>query len=477
VGNFASSYTIQNLKHGVSSETIQLAALGPATMLCDNFIYVSYFLPIAVTNQLATAEATSDNRLKIQSTSNALGIALMIGLSISLMINYGGGNLLSYCIGKEGAIVNGVDMTSTVKSLSWDYAKIRGFFAPLVVMGIVAQTVSLTTLDTFTPALAVILATVTNVIGDVLLVAKWKLGLRGASVATAAAGCISSLVLLKQTKEKMRIWKTTIEQGDISQEEMPLISIPNMTSLIRFVKLAGPIFFVIVGKMICYSLMTVRAADFGMLSLATHNIMIRIFFFFCTVGDSFSQAAQTFLPTVLYSTFRDEKQKDMNEDETNPEVVDDERAVSSTYQQNGAYVLLKRIFLLSCLSACGCAILSRFIVMNCASIFTNDTTIKTLLRSSKNIAFMMCSIFIHPMIMVLEGALIAARDLRFLVMAYGMTIAALVTLLRYSPTFSGVWKSLLCFQVIRFMLFSSRVFRRYCNRGMISGNIQSKSTS
>ena len=177
-------------------------------------------------------------------------------------------------------------------------------------------------------------------------------------------------------------------------------------------------------------------------------------------------AAQTFLPPVLYSTSRDDGKKDNSEFQMKPEVIDAGRTVSSFSVQNRAFALLKRIILLSCVSAFGCAFLSRFIIMNCGSMFTNDATITHLLSLPQNITFMMCSIFIQPITMVFEGALIAARDLRFLVTAYGITMTALVSLLRYaSPNFSGVWKSLLLFQVIRFTLFGSRVFRRYHNRG------------
>jgi Na+-driven multidrug efflux pump len=261
VGKFAYNsklaFGYDSLK-GVVPETIQLAALGPATMLCDNAFYVTYFLAMATTNQLAIASAKSDNALQVKTTSHALGVAFTIGLIISVIIFSFGDSLLQFIIGSGGAMVNGVDLTKPIIAFSWDYTKIRGLLAPFTVMGMIAQAVCLATLDTRTPALAVLAASILNVSGDVFLVAKVGMGLRGAAIATAGAGAVSSYILVQEAKKKVEQWKSSLS----SEHNRSFISLPDLKSFVFLAKLAGPIFFVIVGKLVCYSAMTLKTSDF-----------------------------------------------------------------------------------------------------------------------------------------------------------------------------------------------------------------------
>jgi len=449
VGKFASNTNMASaasMVKGIAPETLQLAALGPATMLCDNALYFTYFLAMATTNQLATASAKSDNSLQIKTTSHALGVASILGLLISVVIFASGGSLLKFIIGSGGAMVDGKDLAKPIISLSWDYAKIRGVIAPLTIMGMIAQAVSLATMDTRTPALAVLAASIINVFGDFVLVAKVGMGLRGAAIATAAAGVASSLILIRESSKKVARWRASTP-GD----NRPFISLPDLTSFVTLVKLAGPIFFVILGKLICYSAMTLRASDFGMRSLATHNIMLRIFFFFCTFGDSFSLAAQSFLPKVLYSGG--------DNDSTNG----NEKKATSEPKENTAMAksLLKRIFMLASIMAVTNSGVAKYIMENGGSIFTNDSAILRLLSDPSRVFYMMGSVLLHPLIMTMEGSILATRDLGFLVGAYAFTMTIMLSLLKFSTSsFTQVWRALFTFQAIRSVVFGVRVFAK-----------------
>ena len=450
VGKFASSTNIataSNIIKGVAPETLQLAALGPATMLCDNAFYLTYFLAMATTNQLATASAKSDDALQMKTTSHALGVASIMGLIITILIFAYGDTLLHYIIGSRGAMVNGMDLTKPIVALSWDYAKIRGVIAPITIMGMIAQAVSLATLDTRTPALAVLVACIINVFGDIFLVAKVGMGLRGAALATAAAGAASSLILIRECKKKVARWQA-LAPGD----KRPFISLPDLTSFVTLVKLAGPIFFVIVGKLVCYSAMTLRVSDFGMMPLATHNIMLRVFFFFCTFGDSFSLAAQSFLPKVLYGGGREEVGANGNSDVKASEPKENTAMAKS---------LLKRIFMLASVMAVTNSGLAKQIMEKGGSFFTNDMAILTLLSDPSRVFFMMGSVLLHPLIMTMEGSILATRDLGFLVGAYGFTMTIMLSLLKFSTnSFTQVWRALFAFQAIRSVVFGARVFAK-----------------
>jgi Na+-driven multidrug efflux pump len=470
---------------GVSLQTLQLAALGPATMICDNLFYLVYFLAIAVTNQLASsANQKHSSSIQIKTTSHALGVASILGLMITLLIGSSyGSSILRFIIGDGGAMVNGVDMTTSLLFSSWDYAKIRGLFAPLTVMGMIAQAVCLATLDTKTPALAVVAASVINVVGDILLVAKWKMGLRGAAIATAAAGIGSSSILLYKTKKKMNSWRLNVllqQERAVEEEEkkkslnemssttssstastltakLPsFVSLPDPKSFISLVKLAGPIFFVLLGKIICYSSMTLKASDFEMMSLATHNIMLRVFFFFCTFGDGFSLAAQSFLPQLLYG------QDEVDNDSENGNDSDSDKLKTPTRENKyQAKKLLKRILLLASSMAVINSLLTKTIVQQCGTIFTNDVNILALLKSPRRVFYMAGGVFLHPLIMAFEGSLLATRDLGFLVGSYGVTMAALLSLLQFGTnSFTGVWKALFLFQAMRCTIFGTRVYNK-----------------
>jgi len=455
VGKFASGLT--TTAKGVSPETLQLAALGPATMVCDNAFYLVYFLAIAVTNQLASSSGNNDaSSVQVKTTSHAIGVATILGGLITFSIFCFGGNMLRFIVGEGGAMVNGVDMTSSLVAKAWEYTKIRGFLAPLTVAGMIAQAVCLATLDTRTPALAVLAASIINVIGDILLVAKFRMGLQGAAFATAAAGAASSFILLSKTKKKMNSWR------ELSLQKMKLpsfISLPDPKSFVSLVKLAGPIFFVLLGKIVCYSSMTLRASDFEMMSLATHNIMLRVFFFFCTFGDAFSMAAQSFLPQVLYGRNNDES-KD-SQDGSSSKSNDSELKAPTRRDKYRAKQLLKRILFMASGMAFSNALLTKTLLQQCGSFFTNDPTILSLLASPGRVFYMMAAVFLHPIIMALEGSILATRDLGFLVSAYGATMAILLSLLHFATSsFTGVWRALFLFQVIRCTTFGWRVFNK-----------------
>ena len=457
--NVASGAGAAAMMKGISLETIQLAALGPATMLCDNLIYLTFFLAMATTNQLARASAKSDNSLQVKTTSHALGVGSILGVLITLTIFIFGGSLLQYIIGSGGAMVNGVDFTKPIIALSWDYSKIRGIFAPLAIMGMIAQSVSLATLDTRTPALAVLLASIVNIFGDAFLVAKLGMGLRGAAIATAAASTISSLVLIRAAKKKVTKWKSP-------KDKTSFVSLPDLPSLIALVKLAGPIFFVTVGKLVCYSAMTLKASNFGMMPMAAHNIMLRVFFFFTTFGDSFSLAAQSYLPKAFYSNASSssssetsDADKDTESEQILDSISDDTRSLAKS--------LMKRIISLAAITGVSISVWAKLIMERGGSMFTNDAVLLSLMRDPSRVAYLMGSVLMHPLIMTMEGSLLATRDLKYLMGSYGVTMAIMLAILKFgTDSFTGVWRALFLFQSVRFTSFGWRVIQKYRNRSV-----------
>ncbi|EED95902.1 hypothetical protein THAPSDRAFT_31622, partial [Thalassiosira pseudonana CCMP1335] len=360
----ASTSTIPNL-----SSVIQLASLGPATMLCDSSIYLSLFIAMATTNKLATSFAKEDLKEQISTISHVMAISLAIGTTLFLLITFRGESLLSSILGPA-------DLTPQVLHAALGYSRIRSAVYPLAVMGLTSQAALLCAGNTQTPALAVFVASIANIIGDYFFVAKMGFGVRGAALATSIASVLANGILV------FRVWK--MRQTD-DPSLTPFISFPNRKDFVSLLKLAGPMFFVLIGKVMGYSAMTVKAGSFGMVSLACHNVLMRVFFFFATCGDGISHAAQTFLPGLFYRKSLDDQ---------------------------NARTLLKRLLSIATVAGTVNCIAGRYIANNAGRVFTTDTSLVSLMSHVS--PFMGLGLLIHPITMALEGSIIAGRDLKFL---------------------------------------------------------------
>jgi Na+-driven multidrug efflux pump len=116
---------------------VQIAALGPATTLYDSAIYMTYFLAIAATNQLAPALAKKDYKRLRRSTSHLMGLALLFGGIVSAVTFGWGRQIISTMVGSSMA-----ETEQMIIPLATNYARIRASVAPLCVVDFVAQSVS-----------------------------------------------------------------------------------------------------------------------------------------------------------------------------------------------------------------------------------------------------------------------------------------------------------------------------------------------
>jgi Na+-driven multidrug efflux pump len=187
---------VDTIAVGHFGTTNQLAALGPATMICDSSIYFLYFLPIATTNGLATAMAQKKPPQYLRKIiSQNLSIAALFGLGISLSLVLFGKALLWWII-LRGVATSTACITTLMEVLHHanSYILIRSIGATASVLGMVAQAICLASLDLRTPAIAIISASISNLLGDYFLTRRW--GSNGAAAATALATITSATVLL-----------------------------------------------------------------------------------------------------------------------------------------------------------------------------------------------------------------------------------------------------------------------------------------
>ncbi|CAB9512314.1 Mate efflux family protein [Seminavis robusta] len=449
---------------------VQVAALGPATTLIDSLQYLTYFLAMATTTEVAKYLALKDYRKLQQVTSQILGVAGVLGLLITATIWGFGYPLLKTMIGTS--------QSPELVGLAARYCWIRASVAPLAIMGFVAETNCLANVDTKTPALAVLSASIINIVGDVAL-SVW--GMQGAAVATALATVASTTIMLRRVKKRKEMWRQ-MELGETTNgdaasmmngnagisavvegsptlnvsvngalekeyaeleeivpkskktkdgEEIPFLSLPDRASFIELLKLSGPMFFVMLGKIACYSAMSIRATDFGVVNLAAHSIMMRVFFFFTCFGDSLSQATQSFLPKALYP-----------------------KPIAKDLRK-----MLKRFFVFSTCVGLFISQSSSWVLSNLGSYLTNDKLVVTTI--AKHTKLLSLSLLLHPFIMLTEGTLTATRDFANMISSYTVTMIMHFTLLGFTcSSFQDIWKVLFLFQGTRLTLFGARVLSK-----------------
>lgn len=413
---------------------LQLAALGLGVTLIDTLLYLTYFVSIATTNQIAVLMTAKDFHKLQVCTSQLLGVAIVCGSIVALVVIFYGTTLLELVAYEaDGA-------SPQLVSLAVTYAWMRAAVAPLTVAGLVAQSFCLVTNNTQTVAKAFALAFMINIIGDFILIPK--VGIQGAAASTALASCAASLFELRQVYLTLKSWKAKDRiqheeayaymrlQRTETIEDVAALSLPDMESLSNLLKLSLPLAFIMWAEMGSYTALTVRAAEFGAVSLAAQNILMRVFFFLCCLADSLGQAAQTFLPPTIYPKFRKAS-------------------------------FFKVLWLLSKI-ALGAALISSvlariFLSRIGASLLTKDDFIIGAMEEAT--LYVSACLFLHPFITVLEGMVIATRDFGKLVRTYCVSILALALMLKYwCEGLDGVWRGLVCWQFSR--LFNYIIIRR-----------------
>lgn len=210
-----------------SSAVIQLASLGPATTLMDSLLYSTYGLSIATTNRIAAERAIPNNQRQLQTTvSHVLGSSILLGSLCTILCWGFAFPMLTQMAGSSG--------TPELLRFASRYTYIRSAVSIFAVAGVTLQSICLAQQDVRTPAIAVAVASVTNLFGDIML---RKFGVIGAAVATACASTFSAMVLFRSVRKQFMSWKSKDRKNDVS---IPLVSLPDRTAAWNLFKLAGP---------------------------------------------------------------------------------------------------------------------------------------------------------------------------------------------------------------------------------------------
>jgi hypothetical protein len=203
-------------------------------------------------------------------------------------------------------------------SFSIQYAKIRAFAAPVALPTIVAQAAFLTVKDSWTPLAAVLIGAAVNVVGDLVLINSYNLGIVGAAAATAASQFAGAFYLLVVALRKVR--------GAVNQDPLPspspssspspslsppphlrmweilrkdFLQFPSLKDMRTYLAFCGPYFLILLVRTILWTFTFFACSSAGATELAAHQITINLFLFFCIFGEVTSQISQSYLPSFL----------------------------------------------------------------------------------------------------------------------------------------------------------------------------------
>ena len=265
--------------------SVELAALSPAVQICDSSLYMFNFLAVATTNLLAQYGGKHNEETE-SILGRAISIALMSGLGLLAVIQAGAPLFLHRIAGKD---------TPQVIAPALRFARIRIFGAPFCLLDSIGKSGCLAYRDLKTPLVSTLAASLCNAVGDwyFVMIAGW--GIFGAGLATALSEVVSSSILLQAIfRKNMRFRSRSVVEVFRS-----MLVIPTVKQFTEFWQFAGPICIAMIGKTVSYSFMTMFATSCGVVPLAAHQVMLRIFFFFTCFGDALSQTVQNFLPSLL----------------------------------------------------------------------------------------------------------------------------------------------------------------------------------
>ncbi|KAG7975918.1 hypothetical protein I3843_06G124200 [Carya illinoinensis] len=389
--------------------SIELAALAPATVMCDSLSYVFMFLSIATSNMVATSLAKKDKNEVQHHISNLLFVGLTCGCLMLLFTKFFGSWALTAFTGPKNAHV--IPAANT-------YVQIRGLAWPAVLIGWVTQSASLGMKDSWGPLKALAVASAVNAVGDIVLCSFLGYGIAGAAWATAASQVIAGYMMIEALNKK--------------GYDAFAISVPSLEELRTVFGLAAPVFVTMISKVAFFSLLTYFATSMGTYTMAAHQVMVQTFFM-CTVwGEPLSQTAQSFMPELIYGVHRNLEK---------------------------AQMLLKSLVIIGAILGLLLGIVSTSVLWWFPKIFTHDQSVIQEMHTVLIPFFL--ALAVTPPTLSLEGTLLAGRDLKFISLSMSgcFCAGALLLLLISSRGYGlpGCWFGLVGFQWVRFFLSLQRL--------------------
>ncbi|XP_010531468.1 PREDICTED: protein DETOXIFICATION 47, chloroplastic [Tarenaya hassleriana] len=389
--------------------SVELAALGPGTVLCDHMSYIFMFLSVATSNLVATSLAKQDKDEAQHQISVLLFIGLACGLLMLLFTKlFGTWAVTAFTRGKNIDIVPAANTYIQIRALAW----------PAILVGLVAQSASLGMKNSWGPLKALAAATVINGLGDIILCLFFGQGIAGAAWATAVSQIVSAYMMMDSlNKEGYNAFA---------------FAVPSTQELWRISALAAPVLVSIFSKVAFYSFIIYCATSMGTHVLAAHQVMAQMFRMCNVWGEPLSQTAQSFMPELLYGVKRN---------------------------LSKARTLLKSLMIIGATLGVVLGVIGASVPGLFPGIYTRDGIVIHEMHRVLIPFFLALSAM--PSAVSLEGTLLAGRDLKFVssVMSASFVLGCLILTLVTRNGFGlvGCWFVLVGFQWGRFLLYLGRL--------------------
>lgn len=387
-----------------------LAALSPATICTDQLLYLFSFLSRATTGIVSRAySGTLNEELKLEKARAAGSTPLTFGLASGVLISV----LYALFTPKLLGFL-GVDASLRASAASYIYW--RGAITWAALAQSVCLSILLATRDATTPLKIITLAGIMNVFGDAALCVfpfRWECA--GAAAATSFATLFSSAQMIRVLKRK---------------NLLPTIKVPAVSEMKSLLEYVGPLFIIVISRLIGFVSMAKRASMFGTLPLAAYQICTNALVFFLLFGEPMSQLHQTKLPALI-----DSKSK--------------EKVIS---------IMKKVISLTAFTSIVVGAVCYSSLTFGC-SLFTTDVSVQAFVKSAAP------SVSLAVMVTIigtaLDGAMLASRDFNFIIFVGLLTMAMQYVIVSKCVTLSQIYLSF----AMRLIAYSICVSAR-----LVSGN-------
>ena len=379
-----------------TASTLELAAMTPGGVFVDYPAYlIASSLATATTTLVArdrlVRDAKKANAACEKTIADGLALASISGVALAFALRLVAEPVVAAFAGPASA-------AAVPPALRYASARLWGVPAAMIVA--VAQAAFLACKSPKQPLLAVAVAAVANLAGDVFLVVAAGWGIAGAAWATVAAqasmGVALVFLLLRgargsssgETSDKTSSADgsssdTTTPYGGAALRAFPLY-VPDGATTFRFLKIAGPVFYLNAIKIIFVAGLVQSVTRIGPECAAASGVLSAIYFFFAVMGDGVSQAAQTFLPPSLGTN----------------------RAVKVSV------LLLVSAAVLGAFNGVVSCVIASF----APHVFTNSATVASIMRAAAPV--MSFALAIHTASMGSEGCLLAARDVQFMSVWY-----------------------------------------------------------
>ncbi len=251
--------------------TVHLAAIGPNTAIFNSLFQLFTFLGVTTANAVAESGGTEEDKKEASSTvRTALVLACLCGFGVMGGLHYMGNAILD---------MMGTDVR--VMPHAMDYMMVRAKGIPCVLVMNVFQGLCLGLQDTRIPMVVCGIATLLNIIGDIILVSAYDMGARGAAIATVCAQTVGLVLMIYLLKKKEHVSGREIIFNDTKG------------SWRKFVTVGVALIARTAAGMAAYFAMATSAMGMGIVAAAAHQVAMQMFWFISYLPEPLSMAAQT----------------------------------------------------------------------------------------------------------------------------------------------------------------------------------------